>query len=98
FEGYWSGCCGLLSRGAFAGCIAAAFVCDLIVCILINVLGQSSEQEKHDTDYYDAATADTLEMCFVRVAIFPILSALALWIYRRTVSASPLVQLQRQEE
>lgn len=87
-----------LSRRSFCLAILSVFLCDLIVCISIHLLGRSSDQETHDSDLYKASTNDTLDLCFARLVILPFLAGVAWVAYKKTAATSPLQQLQQQEE
>lgn len=86
------------SKRAFALSIIIVFLLDFLACFLVFTFGQESDQEKHDTDRYASATLDSLVCCVLRLLLFPLLSAVALIVYRREAANSPIVRLQRQEE
>lgn len=86
-----------LSRRAHFLYIAAAFAVDLAVCIIIEILGKESKRADPGVPDYEKVTSDTMTCCIVRLVVFPAMSALAMFLYRRKEACSPMVALQKRE-
>jgi len=87
-----------LSPTAYLLCIAAAFVVDIVACVIIDVLGNESRRASAGEPEFEKSTSDTLTCCIVRLVIFPIMAALAMVLYRRKEATSPMVQFRKREE
>lgn len=75
----------------------AGFLVDLIIAGTDFHLGHISHKDSHASTY-ESATSDTLTCCLVRLVVFPVISLLALLVYRSTEARSPLRKLQREQE
>eukprot|EP00913_Durusdinium_trenchii_P016633 g15635.t1 len=86
-----------LSRRALVLFAVAGFLVDLIIAGTDFHLGHISHKDSHASTY-ESATSDTLTCCLVRLVVFPVISLLALLVYRSTEARSPLRKLQREQE
>eukprot|EP00930_Biecheleria_cincta_P001244 TRINITY_DN102391_c0_g1_i1.p1 TRINITY_DN102391_c0_g1~~TRINITY_DN102391_c0_g1_i1.p1 ORF type:complete len:977 (+),score=152.66 TRINITY_DN102391_c0_g1_i1:128-3058(+) len=80
------------SRCAYLLSIGAAFVVDMVACIIIDVLGSESHRATDGVPDYEKVTSDTLVCCITRLVAFPSMAALAMCLYRRKEASSDLVQ------
>ncbi|CAJ1450643.1 unnamed protein product, partial [Effrenium voratum] len=86
-----------LSRRAHILATLAAFVLDISVAGGIFAIGNIEKKDTHVAKY-ESVTSDTLTCCLVRLVVFPLISCLALVVYRRTEAQSPLQQYRRAQE
>lgn len=90
-------CANIFSKRGYAVLITLVFALDLLISFLVYQIARTDDVEVHDRDRYAATSSDTIECCLIRILVFPLMSAIALKVYRRTAASSPLLRLQAEQ-
>lgn len=90
-------CFSIFSTRIYCVLVGFLFALDLLISYAVFEIARTDEVEREDHDKYSSTSNDTLACCLVRLLVYPLMSAVALKVYRRTASASPLLRLHAEQ-